>query len=109
MSLLALRKWKGQQVDFTTAFLNGCLSEPVFMSQPPGFEDPQHPDWVCQVKQSTYGLKKSPREWNLKLHSALVLIGLTHESTYDPMLYFRLNGCCLVGALLSCCGGRLVC
>ena len=98
MSLLASQKWTGRQVNFTTAFLNGHLSEPVFMSQPPGFEDPQHPDWVCQVKRSIYGLKQLPREWNLKLHSALVSIGLC-QSKYDPTLYFRLDGLRLMGAL----------
>ncbi|PLW47587.1 hypothetical protein PCASD_08181 [Puccinia coronata f. sp. avenae] len=45
-SLLAIRKWEGCQVDFKTAFLNGRLSEPVYMEQPQGFEDPSHPDWV---------------------------------------------------------------
>jgi hypothetical protein len=48
-SLLAIRKWEGCQVDFKTAFLNGRLSEPVYMEQPQGFEDPSHPDWVCEV------------------------------------------------------------
>jgi hypothetical protein len=77
LSLLAVQSWKGRQVDFKTAFLNGKLSEPVYMAQPPGFEDPDHPDWVCEVKRSIYGLKQSPREWNLELHAALVAIGLT--------------------------------
>jgi hypothetical protein len=79
LSLLAVWKWKGHQVDFKTAFLNRKLSEPVYMSQPPGFEDPEHPDWVCEVERSIYGLKQSPREWNLELHSALVTIGLTQS------------------------------
>jgi hypothetical protein len=68
------------------------------MSKPPGFEDPQHPDWVCQVKRLIYGLKQSPREWNLELHTALISIGLT-QSKYNPTLYSRLEGQCLLGAL----------
>ncbi|PLW35354.1 hypothetical protein PCASD_15517 [Puccinia coronata f. sp. avenae] len=33
-TLLAVRKWKGRQVDFKTAFLNGRLDEPIYMEQP---------------------------------------------------------------------------
>jgi hypothetical protein len=98
LSLLAVRKWKGRQVDFKTAFLNGKLSEPVYMAQPPGFKDAEHPDWVCEVERSIYGLKQSPREWNLELHAALISIGLT-QSHYDPTLYFLLCNRKLIGAL----------
>lgn len=57
LTLLASKKCTGRQVDFKTAFLNGRLSEPVYMTQPPGFEDQEHPDWVCEVTRSIYGLK----------------------------------------------------
>jgi hypothetical protein len=98
LSLLANQNWKGRQVDFKTAFLNGCLDEPVYMDQPPGFEDPHHPDWVCEVNRSLYGLKQSPRQWNIKLHCALTDLGLTN-SKYDPTLYFKIHEDKLVGAL----------
>jgi hypothetical protein len=39
LTLKASRGWKGQQVDFTTAFLNGHLDHKVFMEQPLGFVD----------------------------------------------------------------------
>jgi hypothetical protein len=99
-SLLGSRGWKGRQVDFKTAFLNGHLEKPVYMEQPPGFEDPQHPDWVCEVNRSLYGLKQSPRQWNIELHNALLDLGL-RNSTYDPTLYFKLESGKLVGALTT--------
>jgi hypothetical protein len=89
-SLLAHHKWKARQVNFKTALLNGRLSEPVYMEQPQGFEDAEHPDYVCEVHRSIYGLKQSPREWNLELHAALLNSGLT-QSTFDPTLYFQLR------------------
>jgi hypothetical protein len=97
-SLMANRKWTARQVDFKTAFLNGCLSEPVYMEQPQGFVDPKHPDYVCEVHCSIYALKQSPCEWNLKLHAALLSVGLT-QSTFDPTLYFKIQNRQLLGAL----------
>jgi hypothetical protein len=97
-SLLANKNWKARQVDFKTAFLNGCLAEPVYMEQPQGFEDPHHPNWVCKVTRSIYGLKQLPRKWNLELHQALLSNGLT-QSTLDPTLYFSLRSKQLVGTV----------
>ncbi|KAI7942641.1 hypothetical protein MJO28_012668 [Puccinia striiformis f. sp. tritici] len=99
-SLLASRNWKGRQVDFKTAFLNGHLDHTVYMEQPPGFVDPQHPDWVCQLDRSLYGLKQSPRQWNAELHQALISLGLSN-SKYDPTLYYKLDNSRLIGALTT--------
>lgn len=65
LSLLGNKGWVGCQVDFRNAFLNGHLDKPVYMSQPPGFEDPAHPNWVCKVSRAIYGLRQSPRQWNI--------------------------------------------
>lgn len=100
LSLLASNNWKGQQVDFKTAFFNGRLDHFVYMEQPPGFEDPDHPEWVYQLDRSLYGLKQSPRKWNTELHRALMDLGLCN-SKYDPILYFQIQNNCLVGALTA--------
>jgi hypothetical protein len=97
-SLLAINNWKGRQVNIKTAFLNGHLDQPVYMEQPPGFEDPLHPDWVCEVNCSIYGLKQLPQQWNIKLDKALRCLGMTN-SKYNPTLYFKIVDGKLVGAL----------
>jgi hypothetical protein len=55
--------WPIQQFDVKNAFLQGTLSEIVFCYQPMGFTNPAHPDFVCRLHKSLYGLKQVPRAW----------------------------------------------
>nr|GEZ03263.1 hypothetical protein [Tanacetum cinerariifolium] len=52
------------QMDVKTTFLNGELKEEVYVSQPEGFVDPDHPTHVYRLKKALYVLKQAPQLWN---------------------------------------------
>nr|GEU85350.1 retrovirus-related Pol polyprotein from transposon TNT 1-94 [Tanacetum cinerariifolium] len=49
------------QMDVKTEFLNGPLKEEVYVAQPDGFVDPDHPEKVYCLRKALYGLKQAPR------------------------------------------------
>lgn len=72
ISLAVMKQWEIRQVDVNNAFLNGELTEEVFMDQPTGFANNQKLDFVCKLHKSLYGLKQAPRAWYEKLKGCLL-------------------------------------
>ncbi|GJX98605.1 retrovirus-related pol polyprotein from transposon TNT 1-94 [Tanacetum coccineum] len=60
------------QMDVKTAFLNGELNEVVYVSQPEGFVDLEHPTHVYRLKKALYGIKQAPHVWYDKLSKYLI-------------------------------------
>lgn len=57
-------KWTIEQFDVRTAFLNGDITEDIFMQQPQGYEDQERRHMVCKLRKSLYGLKQVSNVWN---------------------------------------------
>ncbi|GJV75218.1 retrotransposon protein, putative, ty1-copia subclass [Tanacetum coccineum] len=64
ISIAAYYDYEIWQMDVKTAFLNGYLDEDIYIVQPEGFIDPNHPRKVCKLQRSIYGLKQASRSWN---------------------------------------------
>nr|GEW45207.1 putative ribonuclease H-like domain-containing protein [Tanacetum cinerariifolium] len=79
------------QMDVNTAFLNGELKEEVYVSQPEGFVDPDHPTHVYRLKKALYGLKQDPQAWYDTL-SIFLLDNNFSKGAVDPTLFTRKIG-----------------
>ena len=76
------------QTDAKCAFLNVKLEEEVYVAQPPGFEDPKHPDEVFRLNKALYGLKQAPRAWYDTLKEFMKKKGFKPGSL-DPTLFTK--------------------
>ena len=77
-------------MDVKSAFLNGELKEEVYLQQPPGFEDLDHPDYCYKLDKAVYGLKQAPRAWYETLSTFLIDSGFK-RGVVDPTLFRRIN------------------
>ncbi|GJY75209.1 retrovirus-related pol polyprotein from transposon TNT 1-94, partial [Tanacetum coccineum] len=50
------------QMDVKSAFLNGFITEEVYVAQPPGFIDFAKPNHVYRLKKALYGLKQASKD-----------------------------------------------
>nr|GFC88979.1 retrovirus-related Pol polyprotein from transposon TNT 1-94 [Tanacetum cinerariifolium] len=87
----ASRNMNVYQMDVKTAFLNGDLKKEVYVSQPKGFLDPDHPTHVYSLKKALYGLKQAPRAWYDML-STFLLHNNFSKGAVDPTLFTRKTG-----------------
>ncbi|GJV88253.1 putative reverse transcriptase domain-containing protein [Tanacetum coccineum] len=68
------------QMDVKMAFLNGPLKEEVYVAQPKGFVDPDHPEKAYLLRKALYGLKQAPKAWYDELSNFLMSKGFISTS-----------------------------
>nr|GEW16752.1 putative ribonuclease H-like domain-containing protein [Tanacetum cinerariifolium] len=66
LAYASFRGFMVYQMDVKSAFLYGTIEEEVYVCQPPGFKDHDHPDKVYKVVKALYGLHQAPRAWQDK-------------------------------------------
>ncbi|GJW39461.1 putative ribonuclease H-like domain-containing protein [Tanacetum coccineum] len=76
------------QMDVKSAFLYGTIEEEVYVTQPPGFKDPGHPDKVYKVVKALYSLHQAPRAWYETLANYLLGNGFK-RGKIDQTLFIK--------------------
>nr|GEW78110.1 uncharacterized mitochondrial protein AtMg00810-like [Tanacetum cinerariifolium] len=71
-----------------SAFLYGTIEEEVYVCQPPGFEDPDHPDKFYKVVKALYGLHQASRAWYETLVNYLLQNGF-QRGKIDQTLFIK--------------------
>ncbi|KAJ9547961.1 hypothetical protein OSB04_020504 [Centaurea solstitialis] len=83
--------WSLRQLDVNNAFLQGKLSETVFMNQPPGFVNSDYPSYVCKLHKAIYGLKQAPRAWYHELRQFLIAYGFKNSYSDTSLFVLKHN------------------
>ncbi|GKD45470.1 putative ribonuclease H-like domain-containing protein [Tanacetum coccineum] len=75
-------------MDVKSAFLYGTIEEEVYVSQPPGFVDPEFLEKVYKVEKALYGLHQAPRAWYETL-STYLLDNEFYRGQIDKTLFIK--------------------
>ena len=90
LDIVASKKWEVHHMDVKCAFLNGDLTEEIYMYQLELFVS--NPSLLYRLKKSLYGLKQSPRAWYAKIDAFLLSPSFVWWK-YDANVYLKLiNG-----------------
>ena len=86
LAVAAASKCDRFQIDVKNVFLNGDLSEEVYMQPPPSLSVESNK--VCRLQCGLYGLKQASRAWFAKFSSTIFRLGYS-ASPYDSALFLR--------------------
>ena len=75
-------------MDVKTAFLNGEITEDVYVAQPEGFVKEGKEHMVYKLIKALYGLRQAPRAWYTKLNTCLINLGFVRCS-YEHAVYTK--------------------
>ncbi|WMV57710.1 hypothetical protein MTR67_051095 [Solanum verrucosum] len=79
LDIATQNKWPLHQLDINNAFLQGTLTEEVFMKQPKGFENPDYPNYVCKLNKAIYGIDVLPQSAGLFLSQTKYIMDILQE------------------------------
>ncbi|GAA0148033.1 hypothetical protein LIER_07583 [Lithospermum erythrorhizon] len=71
------------------AFLNGIIEEEIYVEQPKGFVDADHPENVYKLKKALYGLKHAPRAWYERHTKFLIEDGYSQGGVNNTLFFKR--------------------
>jgi len=89
LALSVTLKWKTCSIDFSNAFVQATLKEPVWIHTPRGFHAKDTKNKMClKLLKSLYGLSVAPKLWFHHVKTSLVEQGFK-QSALDPCLMYK--------------------
>lgn len=98
LALAAQHNLHVHQMDVSSAFLNGKLSEKLYMTQPEGFIEKGKENFVCKLDKAIYGFKQAPKCWNSSLDAYLKSLKFQQIPVF--ILVFLIMYCLLLLCML---------
>ena len=80
--------WKTISIDFSNAFVQSILKDPVWVHLPRGFVSPKGPGHCLRLHRSLYGLRRSPKLWHETCLDGFKKLGFK-QSAFDPCLLYK--------------------
>ncbi|WZZ08512.1 hypothetical protein YC2023_094433 [Brassica napus] len=96
LAVASAKKWTLTQLDISNVFLNGDMSEEIYMTLPPGYTPKDGvtlpPNAVCKLNKYIYGQKQASRQRFLKFSSTLVSLGFQTSRSDHTLFIQRTSG-----------------
>ncbi len=76
-------------MDIKSTYLNGTITEDIYMHQPKGYEEKGSKTKIAKLKKGLYGLKQAGREGYATLHAFLIQLGFRRTHTDHSVFVFK--------------------
>ncbi|EOY19976.1 Retrotransposon protein, unclassified, putative [Theobroma cacao] len=87
-TLVAREGWRIYHLNVKFAFLNGILTEDIYVEQPEGYVEKGSEDKVCKLAKALYGLKLARRAWYERMDEHFKKQGF-QRSVSESTLYVK--------------------
>jgi hypothetical protein len=88
--LTMMTGWESCSIDFSNAFVQAKLKEPIWIHLPRGFRTAGPAKTCLHLILSQYGISEAPQLWYEHLLKALLDIGLK-QCQHDQCLFYKMN------------------
>ena len=92
LSIAVSHGWSLWKLGVNNTFLQGHLSENVYMSHPLGFVDKDNPSYVYKLNKAIFGLKQAPHAWYHELKTFLLQFGFQNSYADTSLFVFHADG-----------------
>jgi hypothetical protein len=93
LTLALSHSWSVHKLDVKNAFLHRTSIDIVYCNQLVGFVNPAHPDMVCKLNKSHYGLKQAPSTWYSRYATNLLSLDFVETKADISLFNYRHRSC----------------